>query len=125
MATTSGSRDRAPAGRTQEPQADDHRALPGRQPAREWLTMEQLAEYLDISASSAYRLAWKLGARRKPLVGLRVRRVEVDEYMAPQVDGAPGSAPQPGLTVACPSDDDDEEVLPGLTRRQLKEQAGF
>lgn len=88
---------------------------------REWLSAPELAEYLGISLSAAYRLAHDLGARRRKRVGLRVRRALVDQHVAPPPPAPPvGPA---GTPPACP-DRDDEEVLPGLTRRQLRAAAG-
>lgn len=83
---------------------------------REWLSPKQVAEYVGISLSSAYELVHALGVKKKPHVRLRVRRQMVDDYLTPP-------EPQAGTPAACPgTDDDDDEVLPGLTRRQLREQ---
>lgn len=95
---------------------------------REYLSPAQLAAYAGISIDSAYRLAWSLGARRRRHVGLRVRRALVDEHLT-KPDPAPAAATRAprkaGAPVACQTSDDDEEVLPGITRGMLKEQAGF
>lgn len=87
---------------------------------REFLTPEDIAAYLCISLSSAYRLAHDLGARRRKRVGLRVRRTLVDAHVSPPTP-APADSPA-GTQPAC-RDREAEEVLPGLTRRQLRERA--
>lgn len=88
---------------------------------RVWLDVDQLAEYAGISRSSAYRLARQLSGGRKRHVGLRVSRAAVDAYLA-KVDPP---APSTGASLAMPVDSDDEVVFDGLTRRQLREAAGW
>lgn len=128
MRRSSGTRVPAPAGRDQDPRQSPPPVVPLLEPAREWLSPEQLAAYLGISLSSAYRLAWDLGARRRPRVGLRVRRSVVDQHMQTPAPMAARAGPRPGSRVACPAEDEDEneqEVIPGVKRGDLKRRVGF
>lgn len=92
----------------------------------ELLTVAQLAEFFGVSRSAAYRLSRRLRSYRAPGVGLRFRRSDAEAYL--EAHGRdPGAAVHPirrrGTRVASAGDDLDAEVLPGLTRRQLREQA--
>lgn len=92
------------------------------------LTVQQLADLLGIVRSSAYRLVRHLPVYRVPGVGVRLRRSDVEAWLASHRRNHVGTTPRShrrGTPVASARDDDDAEVLPGLTRRQLKEQAEF
>lgn len=88
---------------------------------RTWLDVDQLAEHAGISRSSAYRLARHLGGGRKRHVGLRVSRAAVDAYLAKSDQ----PVPQAGPRLAVSGGDDDDVVFDGMTRRQLREAAGW
>lgn len=96
------------------------------------ITVRQLSAMLNISKSSAHRIAGIIGVFRLPAGGLRVRREDVDRFLAEHYhrgesdDGAAGasaSVASPAVrsgTVAAVTLSDDDEVLPGLSRRELK-----
>jgi hypothetical protein len=95
----------------------------------ELLSAADLADLLGIAVSSAYRLARVIPSYKLPGVGLRFHRADVEAFtQAHRRDPAVGARPQcpaRGVGMRLATADDDEEVLPGLTRRVLKEQAGF
>jgi excisionase family DNA binding protein len=94
---------------------------------RTWLSISQVAEYLGISRATAYRLARRVRSFPTPGVGLRFLRDDIDSYVegqgrAPVATDFP-IANEPGSRVGCR--DGAVEVLPGLTREELKRKAGF
>jgi len=93
----------------------------------DWLTTEQVMTYLGISRSGVERIKKAVPWRKAPGVGVRFKRSDIDRYLEEyRID-------PPELTPTHPIRDrgtpiakgDDVEVLPGVTRAQLKEQAGF
>lgn len=92
------------------------------------LTVDDLAAALQISRSAAYRLASRVPGARIPGVGLRFRRQDLEAFVeASKRRTVPPPKPKrPGLRHGMRvAGDDDVEILPGLTRRQLREKAGF
>lgn len=95
----------------------------------EWLTVQDLATRFGISRSAAYRLVKHIPSHRLPGVGLRFRLVDVETFeQAAKFRRVPDAATPrrraAGMPVALESDDD-EVVFEGMTRRELREKAGW
>lgn len=93
----------------------------------EWLTVHDLADRFGISRSAAYRLSQRLPSYRLPGIGVRFKLSDVEAFEGqfrrePVAGRGSGAARRIGMRVAS---DDDQVVIDGLTRRQLKEKAGF
>ncbi len=97
------------------------------QKSKVWLNIQQVTDYLGISRAAAYRLVQRIRSFPAPGVGLRFLRDDIDAYVegecrAPIATEFSPPAP-PRFRIA--ETGDDEEVLPGLTREELKRRAGF
>ena len=97
-------------------------------PPHPLLTVAQVAAWLQCSESSVYDLARqrKLRSHKIPGVGVRFRPEDVEVYVdvcARQLAEASstGTSNRPTGTRCAKADD---EVAPGLTRDELKKQAG-
>jgi len=96
-------------------------------PQTDWLTTEQVMTYLGISRSGVERIKKAVPWRKAPGVGVRFKRSDIDRYLEDYRIDPPEQTPthpirDRGTPIA---KGDGVEVLPGITRQMLKEQAGF
>ena len=105
--------------------------MTARSPAapRDLLNVAEVMVLLGISRSAAYRLAGEIPTYKLPGVGLRFRRRDVEAFVERhRGDPAARTADLRRLgTPAAGQANDDQEVpgVPGLTRRELRRQAGI
>lgn len=97
--------------------------------ARELLSIPDLITIYGMSRSAAYRLGRVVPSHRLPGVGLRFARADIDAWLSdhrrvPCPPSSPRRKRMHGMQFASGSDDD-EVVFEGMTRRQLKEKAGW
>src|ERR1043166_6572307 len=50
-------------------------------PQKVWMTIEQVANYLNISRASAYRLRMRVRSSRALGIGLRFLQADIDDYL--------------------------------------------
>lgn len=122
-------------------QLEQQRVLPGA-PARpavvpdrgtahqgedESLTAKQVARLLNCSLDSVYELRYSglLRSTKKKNVGVRFRRSDVEKYMAPDSPPRPSRPTKSTVRVRSGSRASADELLPGLTREEIRRKAGF
>ena len=104
----------------------------------EWLTVVEAAAALKVSVWQMYRLLPRIEHSRAPGVGIRICPKSLDRFLKlhrPGRSGTSTTGPSPGkkprkprcvkrthgTRAAC----DRDEVFPGMTREELKNQAGI
>lgn len=96
-------------------------------PDREQLSIHEIVIIYGISRAAAYDLRRRIRSYR--FYGVRFRRAEVEAFLestARPPEPLAESRIRAGMSLASlPTGGDDEEVLPGLTRGELKKKAGF
>ena len=93
--------------------------------SQRWLTVAEVANYLGISRTSVTRLKQLIPWVKAPGVGVRFRLDDVERFLDEHRVVPPTVRPARHVIRAATAVGDDVEVVPGLTRRQLREKAGF
>ena len=97
----------------------------------EALTAKQVAALLNCSLDAVYELRYSglLRSTKMPRVGVRFQRADIEEFWLAHTrrpDAKVTNSPElPRGPRAGRSRDGDEEVIPGLSRAELKKIAGF
>lgn len=91
------------------------------------LTVDDIVRLFSVSRSFAYELKGHVPFFN--FGGLRFRKGDIEDYLRSR-ERRPTSLlnrknPRGGTLVASTAGDDDEEVVPGVTRRELRKKAGF
>lgn len=87
--------------------------------------LARIPTHAGCKLTAVYRLVSYLPSYRIRGMGLRFARADIDHHIAAgrRVPAPAPSRPTPGPPLASAPPDEDEEIMPGMTRRQLHAKA--